>query len=60
MLYVVVALKSEAQAFVDKYKLNKTKYLITSSVLCQVNDNLDRLSGGSATDKKLYGSILFP
>ena len=25
MLYVVVALKSEAQAYVDKYKLNKTR-----------------------------------
>ena len=26
MLYIVTALKPEAQAFVDKYKLNKTKY----------------------------------
>jgi len=26
MLYVVTALKSEAQAFVEKYKLSKTKY----------------------------------
>ena len=27
MLYIVTALKSEAQAFVDKYRLKKTKLL---------------------------------
>ena len=25
MIYIIVALKAEAQAFVDKYKLTKTK-----------------------------------